>query len=154
MQTSLKKIETASAPKAIGPYSQAVQAGPYLFISGQIPVDPNTGKIEVSTIEEQTTQVLENIKAILKEARLTLDHVVKAEVYLKDMQDFITMNTIYASYFTSAIKPARQAMQVAKLPMDVLVEISAIAFVLDNDLCMHGGQCMNRGSLAIDRTLN
>lgn len=128
MQTTLKKIETALAPKAIGPYSQAVQAGSYLFISGQIPIDPLTGKITASTIEEQTTQVLENIKAILKEAGLTLEQVVKTEVYLKDMQDFAAMNTIYASYFTHAIKPARQAMQVGKLPMDVRVEISAIAF--------------------------
>lgn len=129
MQTSLKKIETASAPKAIGPYSQAVQAGPYLFISGQIPIDPATGKVAASTIEEQTTQVLENIKAILKEAGLTLEHVVKTEVYLKEMQDFAAMNAIYASYFSYPIKPARQAMQVAKLPMDVRIEISAIAFV-------------------------
>ncbi len=129
METGLKKIETTLAPKAIGPYSQAVQAGPYLFISGQIPIDPNTGKIIADTIDEQTIQVLENIKAILNQAGLTLDHIVKTEVYLKDMQEFVAMNTIYASYFKSAIKPARQAMQVAKLPMDVRVEISAIAFI-------------------------
>ena len=130
MQTHLKKIETASAPKAIGPYSQAVQAGSYLFVSGQIPINPHTGKIITGTIEEQTTQVLDNIKAILQEAGLTLEHVVKTEVYLKDIQDFSAMNTIYAAYFTYAIKPARQAMQVAQLPMDVRVEISAIAFVV------------------------
>ncbi len=129
MQTPLKKIDTGSAPKAIGPYSQAIQAGPYLFISGQIPIDPSTGKIIGNTIEEQTAQVMENIKAILKEAGLIFDHVVKTEVYLKDMQDFVPMNTIYASYFTSEIRPARQAMQVGKLPMDVRVEISVIAFV-------------------------
>ena len=129
MQNPLKKIETAAAPKAIGPYSQAVLAGPYLFISGQIPIEPNSGKVLASTIEEQTKQVLNNIGAILKEAGLNFENIVKTEVYLKDMQDFVAMNTVYASYFSHPIKPARQAMQVAKLPMDVLIEISAIAYV-------------------------
>ncbi len=128
MLTSLKKIETDAAPKAIGPYSQAVLAGPYLFISGQIPIDPQEGKVLATTIEEQTTRVLDNIGAILKEAGLSFEHLVKTEVYLKDLQDFAAMNAIYATYFPHPIKPARQAMQVGKLPLDVRIEISAIAY--------------------------
>ncbi len=125
---NLIKIETLDAPKAIGPYSQAVQAGSFLFISGQIPIDPKSGKVMASTIEEQTNQVLDNIEAILKSANLNFQHIVKTEVYLKNMDDFAAMNAIYAARFSHPIKPARQAMQVGKLPMDVLVEISAIAY--------------------------
>lgn len=125
----LKKIETSSAPQAIGPYSQAVLAGSYLFISGQIPINPISGKVEAVTIEEQATQVLNNIQAILAAADLTMEHVVKTEVYLKRMEDFSAMNAIYTTYFNHPIKPARQAMQVGKLPLDVLIEISAIAYV-------------------------
>ena len=125
---NLIKIETLDAPKAIGPYSQAVQAGSFLFISGQIPIDPKSGKVMASTIEEQTNQVLDNIEAILKSANLNFQHIVKTEVYLKNMDDFAAMNAIYAARFSHPIKPARQAMQVGKFPMDVLVEISAIAY--------------------------
>jgi 2-iminobutanoate/2-iminopropanoate deaminase len=125
----LKEIRTENAPKAIGPYSQAVKAGSFLFVSGQLPLNPKTGKIEDGTIEGQTRQVLANIEAILKEAGLELNDVVKCEVYLKDMQDFQAMNTIYAEKFSGPIKPARQAMQIGKLPMDARVEISCFAFV-------------------------
>jgi 2-iminobutanoate/2-iminopropanoate deaminase len=124
----IKAIQTDRAPQAIGPYSQAVAAGPFLFISGQIPIDPQTGTIKGSTIEEQTEQVLNNIEAILHAANLTLEHVVKTEVYLKDMQDFAAVNTLYGKRFSHAVKPARQAMQVGKLPLDVRIEISCIAF--------------------------
>lgn len=122
-----KQIHTENAPKAIGPYSQAVLAGQFLFVSGQLPIDPNTGKITETTIEGQTRQVLSNIEAILKEAGLSFDDVVKAEVFLKEMNDFQKMNAIYSQNFTGPIKPARQAFQVARLPMDALIEISCIA---------------------------
>jgi len=124
----IKAIQTDQAPQAIGPYSQAVAAGPFLFISGQIPIDPQTGTIKGATIEEQTEQVLNNIEAILHAANLTLEHVVKTEVYLKDMQDFAAVNILYGKRFSHPVKPARQAMQVGKLPLDVRIEISCIAF--------------------------
>lgn len=123
----IKKIETDQAPKAIGPYSQAVQAGGFLFISGQIPINPDTGKIDETSIEWQTRQVISNIEAILKAEGLTLDHVVRAEVFLKDMGDFQAVNTIYAERFCGAIKPARHAFAVAKLPLDARIEISCTA---------------------------
>lgn len=122
-----RQIDTENAPKAIGPYSQAVAAGQFLFVSGQLPIDPKTGKITETTIEGQTRQVLSNIEAILKAADLTFADVVKAEVFLKEMNDFQKMNAIYAENFTAKIKPARQAFQVARLPMDALIEISCIA---------------------------
>lgn len=128
------KIETENAPKAIGPYSQAVRAGQLLFISGQLPINPRTSKVEEVSIEGQTRQVLANIKAILEAAGCGFDDVVRAEVYLKDLQDFAAMNQIYAEYFSSEIKPARQAMQVAKLPLDARIEISCIAFIEEEDL--------------------
>lgn len=126
---TITTIETHDAPKAIGPYSQAIQAGPFLYISGQIPIDPKTGKIIAMTIEAQTEQVLDNITAILMAAGLTLEHVVKTEVYLKDLHDFPVMNALYAKRFSHPVKPARQAMQVARLPMDALIEISCIAYL-------------------------
>jgi 2-iminobutanoate/2-iminopropanoate deaminase len=129
MNKKLDKIETENAPKAIGPYSQAVQAGPFLFVSGQIPLDPKTGKLVEPTIRAQTVQVLDNIEAILKAANLTFADVVKTEVYLKDLQDFQEMNIFYAERFSHPIKPARQAMQVARLPLDVLIEISCVAYI-------------------------
>ena len=125
---NLKKVETPLAPAAIGPYSQAVKAGSFLFISGQIPIDPQTGEVVERTIEAQTKQVLNNIEAILKAEGLQFKHVVKSEVYLKDMQDFQKMNELYSEKFSFPIKPARQTLQVAKLPLDVLVEISCIAY--------------------------
>lgn len=128
MHKDIRVIDTDEAPKAIGPYSQAIAAGPFLFISGQLPVDPRTGKVTASTIEEQTRQVLDNLKAILVADGLTLKNVVKADVFLKDLQDFPFMNSIYAEYFSHAAKPARLTVQVARLPMDVLIEITCIAY--------------------------
>lgn len=124
----MKKIETTEAPQAIGPYSQAVQAGGFLFLSGQLPLNPKTGKIEATTIEEQTIQIFSNIEAILKAADLTFNHVVRMEVFLADLSHFSLMNTIYATYFTGPIKPARHTIQAAKLPLDALIEITCTAF--------------------------
>lgn len=123
----IRKVETAHAPKAIGPYSQAVGFERLLFVSGQIPIDPKSGKIVEQTIEGQTRQVLANIEAILKADGLTFEHIVKAEIYVKDIGDFQVVNAIYAEKFSHPIKPARQLMQVARLPMDSLIEISCIA---------------------------
>lgn len=124
-----KIINTENAPKAIGPYSQAVATEQFVFVSGQLPVDPKSGKIVETTIEGQTRQVLSNIEAILNEAGLSFEDVVKAEVFLKDMNDFQKMNAIYAEKFSGPIKPARQAFEVARLPMDALIEISCIAII-------------------------
>ncbi len=125
----IHEITTPDAPKAIGPYSQAIRAGEYLFLSGQIALDPMTGKLHGNTIEEQTNQVLRNIEAILASQGLTTENVVRAEVYLKDLADFKAMNGVYGEHFSGITKPARQCMQVAKLPLDALVEISCIAFI-------------------------
>ncbi|MBI2743118.1 MAG: hypothetical protein HYX48_04295 [Chlamydiales bacterium] len=124
----MKKIEAENAPKAIGPYSHAVRAGDFLFISGQIPLIPESGQLAAPNIEAQTRQVLDNLEAILKAAGLGWRHVVKSEVFMKDLQDFKAMNAIYAEKFPHEIKPARQAFQVARLPMDALIEISCIAY--------------------------
>jgi 2-iminobutanoate/2-iminopropanoate deaminase len=125
----LIQIATDQAPKAIGPYSQAVRAGSYLFISGQIAIDPTTSKLTGLTIEEQTKQVLKNMEAILDAQGLSFENVVKTEVYLKDLKDFQAMNSVYAESFSYAIKPARATVQISKLPLDALVEISCVAFI-------------------------
>lgn len=126
---SKKAIATSKAPAAIGPYSQAIQAGNTLYVSGQIPLDPATGEIVEGGIVEQTKRVFENIKAILEEAGCNFSNVVKAEVFLDDINDFATVNEIYASYFTEDPKPARQAVEVANLPKFVKIEISCIAYL-------------------------
>lgn len=118
-------INTDKAPKAIGPYSQAIKANGLLFISGQLPVEPVTGEVPVS-IEAQTRQSLQNLKAILAEEQLAFSDVVKTTVFLKDMNDFAAMNAVYESCFTFEA-PARACVQVARLPKDVLVEIELIA---------------------------
>lgn len=126
-----KVVHTDNAPKAIGPYSQAIKANGFLFISGQIPANPQTGEIVEGGIEAQTTQSLENLKAILAEAGCSTNDVVKTGVFLADMNDFVAMNTVYAKYFTSEA-PARACVQVAKLPKGALVEIELIAICNDN----------------------
>lgn len=128
MNSLLQKVETEKAPQAIGPYSQAVAAGEYLFVSGQIPINPATGELVEGEIKEQAAQVLDNLEAILEAVGVGFDRVVKTEVYLKDIGDFGAVNEVYASRFSHDIKPARQAMQVANLPMDATVEISCIAY--------------------------
>jgi 2-iminobutanoate/2-iminopropanoate deaminase len=119
-------ISTPNAPKAVGPYSQAVEAGNMLFVSGQIPIDPATGAIVEGGITEQTQQVLKNIGAILAEAGYDYSNVVKCTCLLDDMNNFKAMNEVYASYFTNQ-PPARAAFGVVKLPLGVMVEIEAIA---------------------------
>ncbi len=121
-----KVISTAHAPAAIGPYAQANMAGGILYISGQIPVDPATGNL-VEGIEKETHQVMKNLQAILTEAGLTFNHVVKATIFLKNMDDFAVVNAIYASYLDAAHYPARETVQVSCLPKNVDVEISMIA---------------------------
>jgi 2-iminobutanoate/2-iminopropanoate deaminase len=121
-----KIINTPKAPKAVGPYSQAVEAGGLIFISGQIPIVPETGTIIEGGIEEQTEQVLKNIGAILEEAGLDYGNVVKTTCLLNDMDNFAAMNKVYAKYFTVNM-PARAAYGVVKLPLGVLVEIESIA---------------------------
>lgn len=120
-----KAISTTKAPGAIGPYSQAVDAGSFVFISGQIPVNPETGNIPEG-ITAQTAQSISNIKAILAEAGLSVDNVVKTTVFLANMGDFAAMNEVYAANFTSPF-PARSAVAVKELPKQVLVEIEVIA---------------------------
>ena len=119
-------ISTQNAPAAIGPYSQAVRAGNLLFVSGQIPADPATGEIVEANIVTQATRSLTNLKNIVEQAGGTLDNIVKTTVFLKDMNDFVEMNRVYKTFF-AADCPARSAVQVAKLPKDVMVEIEAIA---------------------------
>ena len=121
-------IQTASAPAAIGPYSQAVRTGSLLFVSGQIPLDPVSGQLIGGGIEAQTHQVLKNLVAILSAANATLDDVVKTTIFLKDMQQFQVVNEIYGSYFKPPY-PARATVEVARLPKDVAVEIECVAQV-------------------------
>lgn len=123
----IKKIQTSQAPAAIGPYSQAVCVDNLVFISGQIPVDPATGTVVVGGIEEQTHRVFQNLAAILRAAGSEFDSVVKTTVFLKDMNDFATVNGIYAQYMTGEILPARSAVQVVELPKDILIELEVIA---------------------------
>jgi 2-iminobutanoate/2-iminopropanoate deaminase len=119
-------IHTDKAPKAVGPYSQAIRGAGLVFTSGQVPLDPATGKLVEGGIREQARQSLENVKAILEQAGTDLSRVVKATVFLADIQDFATVNEIYAEYFPSD-PPARSAFQVAALPLGALVEIEMIA---------------------------
>jgi 2-iminobutanoate/2-iminopropanoate deaminase len=123
---SERTISTPNAPKAVGPYSQAVRAGKLLFTSGQIPLDPLTGKLESGPIDAQTRRVMENLGAILDEAGATFSNVVKATVYLADLSDFAAMNAVYAGFFSSD-PPARSTVQVAALPLGARVEIEMIA---------------------------
>lgn len=124
----IEKIETRKAPAAIGPYSQAVKVNGMLFASGQIPVDPQTGLIVEGGTVEQAKQVFKNIKAILEEAGIDETHVFKATVFLADMNDFVPVNEVYADFFkASKVLPARSAVQVARLPKDVRIEIEVIA---------------------------
>ena len=119
-------IATPNAPQAIGPYSQAIKANGFVFVSGQIPLDPATGQIVEVGVGQQTAQVLENLEAILQAAGSALDRVVRTTVYLKDMGEFTAMNDAYALFFPTNA-PARATVEVARLPKDVRVEIDAIA---------------------------
>jgi 2-iminobutanoate/2-iminopropanoate deaminase len=127
----LSTISTNNAPGAIGPYSQAVKIGNFLFVSGQLPIHPGTNEMPES-VAQQTKQSLENVKAILEAAGSDLQHVVKTTVFLQDMNTFTQMNEVYQSFF-SGNYPARSAVEVARLPKDALVEIEVIACVPDNN---------------------
>lgn len=121
-------VKSNDAPAAIGPYSQAIQAGAFLFISGQIPIDPQTGTLASGSIESETHRVMKNIDAILRAANLDFENVVKASIFLKSMDDFASVNTVYSSYFKKDF-PARETIEVSRLPKDARVEISVIAAV-------------------------
>jgi 2-iminobutanoate/2-iminopropanoate deaminase len=123
---SKQVIATSRAPAAIGPYSQAVRVGEWVFVSGQIPLHPGTGEVVIGGIEEQTRQTLDNLRAVLKAAGASLREVVKTTIYLVDLADFTSVNQVYASYF-EVDPPARATVQVAALPKGVLVEVDAIA---------------------------
>jgi len=123
-----KVIQTDKAPKAIGPYSQAIQAGNLLFLSGQIPLDPASGELVKGDIREQTRRVLENLKGVLESQHLGMDDVVKVTIFLKDMGNFGQVNEVYGTYFPSS-PPARSTVEVARLPRDVDIEIEAIALI-------------------------
>lgn len=119
-------IQIQGAPAPIGPYSQAILKNDTLYVSGQIPLNPYSGELVIESIEKATTQVLENISELLKAAEMSLENVVKCSIFLKDMNDFASMNEIYAQFFRST-PPARETVQVSKLPLDVPIEISCIA---------------------------
>ncbi len=119
-------VSTSNAPAVIGPYSQAIKAGGFVFLSGQIPILPGTGEVVQGDIKIQTRQVLENIKHILAAAGSSLDEVVKTTVFMKDLNDYVVMNDVYQEFFPNK-PPARAAVQAAKLPRDARVEIEAIA---------------------------
>lgn len=120
-------INTNNAPSPIGPYSQAVQFGNMLFVSGQIAINPATGELDLSNIENETHQVMKNIGAILTEAGIDYSHIIKTGIFLKDMNQFAAVNEVYGSYFSSDF-PARETVQVSRLPKDVNVEISVVAY--------------------------
>jgi 2-iminobutanoate/2-iminopropanoate deaminase len=121
-------IATNNAPSAIGPYSQAIKTGNMIFVSGQIPIDPETGNFVSDDVKEQTVQVLKNLSVVLEAAGATLNNVVKTTVFIADMNDFGVMNEIYAEYFNEN-KPARATVQAARLPRDAKVEIDCIAVI-------------------------
>lgn len=123
-----KIIQIPGAPAPIGPYSQAILKNDTLYVSGQIPLDPKTGSLVVDTIENATSQVLKNIGSLLNEAGMDFSNVVKCSIFLKDLNDFVAVNGVYASFFTSE-PPARETVQVSRLPMDVPIEISCIAIL-------------------------
>lgn len=121
-------VSTEKAPKAIGPYSQAAKANGFVFVSGQLPINPAIGQLTAGTIEEQTEQALRNVKAILEAAGTSLDAVVKTTLFIRDMSDFPKVNEVYAGFFKNSL-PARSTVQVARLPKDAAIEIEAVASI-------------------------
>ncbi len=122
-----KIITTSEAPAPIGPYNQAILSGNTLYTSGQIALNPETGALVLENIETETVQVMQNLKAVLKAANMTFDHVIKTSIFISNMDDFSQINEVYGSYFNDDTAPARETVQVARLPKDVNVEISMIA---------------------------
>ena len=127
MSTAKRPIKIPNAPAPVGPYSQAILIDRQLYVSGQIPLNPETGQLETATIEQATTRVLQNIEALLQEAGFSKDNVVKVSIFMKNLEEFQAMNTIYAHFFTG-VAPARETVQVSRLPLDVNIEISCIAY--------------------------
>lgn len=125
-------VESNEAPKAIGPYSQGIKAGGFVFVSGQVALDPKTGEMVGADVAAQTERVLQNLQAIVEAAGSDLDRVVKTTVYLRTMNDFAAMNEVYATYFSSPA-PARSTIQAARLPRDARVEIDVIAEIANRD---------------------
>ena len=123
----IKRINTEKAPAAIGPYSQGVAANQFLFVSGQLPIDPATGNMAAENVAAQAKQSLQNLSHILEEAGASLENVVKTTVFIQNMEDFGTINEVYAQFFRGDALPARSAVEVAKLPKGALVELEAIA---------------------------
>lgn len=121
-----KAIQIPGAPAPIGPYSQAIVSGNTVYVSGQIPLNPFTGELEISSIEEATHRILKNIESLLKECEMGLSHIVKCSIFMTDLGQFAEMNAVYGSYFQD-VPPARETVQVSKLPMNVPIEISCIA---------------------------
>ena len=124
----IKEIICEDAPKAIGPYSQAVEAGGFVFVSGQIPIDPASGELENGDIKKQALLVIENAENILKECGLSLKDVVRSELFLRDINDYSSVNEVYSSKFTHNVKPARSVVEVSNLPKNVGIELSCIAY--------------------------
>jgi 2-iminobutanoate/2-iminopropanoate deaminase len=122
-----KIINTPNAPAPIGPYNQAILSNNVLYLSGQIPLDPSSMKLIEGSLEDETTRVMENLKAVLEAAKMTFENVVKTSIFLSDMKNFNTVNEIYGAYFKEATAPARETVEVASLPKYVRVEISMIA---------------------------
>ncbi|MWW23738.1 RidA family protein [Algibacter lectus] len=122
-----KIITTTEAPAPIGPYNQAVLTGNTLYTSGQIAINPKTGELVLENIKAETTQVMNNLKAVLKAADMTFENVIKSTIFISNMDDFVNINEVYGSYFDDATAPARETVQVARLPKNVNVEISVIA---------------------------
>ena len=127
MSTVKIPIQIPNAPAPVGPYSQAILIDIQLYVSGQIPLNSETGQLETATIEQATTRVLQNIEALLQEAGFSKDNVVKVSIFMKNLEEFQAMNTIYAHFFTG-VAPARETVQVSRLPLDVNIEISCIAY--------------------------
>ena len=129
MSLKPREIATDKAPQALGPYSQAVMIQNLVFVSGQIPVVPTTGKFVEGDIQSMTHQALDNLEAILDESGCSLEHVVRVDIFLKDLKDFVAMNEAYGERFNGPVPPARQTVQVVALPLDAPIEISCIAIL-------------------------
>ena len=123
-----KIIKTNEAPEPIGPYNQAIEAGEFIFLSGQIGIDVDTGELINENIQAETNQVMRNIESVLKASNRNFDNVVKSTIFLKDLNDFTIVNEVYSKYFKNKISPARETVEVARLPKDANVEISVIAY--------------------------
>ncbi len=126
--SQVEVILTDKAPKPIGPYSQALRAGPFLFCSGQVPIDPVSNTVQATSVEDQTKVAMNNVRAVLEKAGMGFKNVVKTTLFIKNMGDFPKINEVYGSYFAGLTPPARSTVEVARLPKDVLVEVEVLAY--------------------------